>query len=183
MKVYTRSGDKGTTSLIGGERVSKCDARVEAYGTVDELSAHMAMLGDLMGQREGFSMERQAIERIQGELMIVEAQLAAGPGSHDKVSNLAPVSVHKLEEEIDLMSEHLPPVKGFVIPGGDPIVSQSHICRTVCRRAERRSLAVNDPEGLLSASVAYLNRLSDWLYTVGRRSVEILSIKDTYWIP
>jgi cob(I)alamin adenosyltransferase len=227
MKVYTKSGDKGTTSLIGGERVSKADLRVEAYGTVDELSAHLALWADSMNATTAHQMFAPAghvkmsaarrlaaiaaqIDQIQIDLMTVEAMLATGAGGEGKVAPLPPAAIERLEAQIDAMSEGLPPLKGFTVPGGHPIVSQSHLCRTVCRRAERAAVraaaefpatelpaatpaaaefsapghaagAASAPADTLAA--AYLNRLSDWLYTAGRRAIEILSIKEQYWTP
>jgi cob(I)alamin adenosyltransferase len=193
MKVYTKTGDRGTTSLIGGERVSKADPRVEAYGTVDELAAHLALLGDMMrvDNEARFAATVAAIDNIQRDLMTVEAILATGGGNaHSglsggsrKVVVLEPAdTVGRLEREIDVMSASLPPVEGFTLPGGHPIVSQSHICRTVCRRAERAVVRIGDDENSQQAQ-KYLNRLSDWLYVVGREAVKKMSIKETYWKP
>ncbi len=183
MKIYTKTGDKGTTSLIGGERVPKCDPRVEAYGTVDELSAHLAMLEDMMRADGRFGEITGRLEDIQGDLMYVEAMLAVGKGGEDKVAALPGVSVARLESQIDRMSEGLAPVTKFIIPGGHPIVSQSHICRTVCRRAERATVAIPDKYDSSLSAGEYLNRLSDWLYVAGRKAVDILSVKDRHWIP
>ncbi len=186
MKVYTKTGDGGTTSLIGGERVSKFDPRVEAYGTVDELSAHLALLADMMRcEPHGrlFDEYIAALEGIQIDLMTVEAMLATGEGGVAKVKLLPESAVTRLENLIDTMSENLTPLKGFVIPGGHPIVSQSHVCRTVCRRAERVTIVMPDDYVLSPIAGQYLNRLSDLLYVVGRKAVEILSVKEIYWTP
>jgi cob(I)alamin adenosyltransferase len=182
MRVYTKTGDKGTTALIGGERVSKADPRVEAYGTVDELSAHLALLGDMMRPESRLADLAEAIDAIQVDLMTVEALLATGAGGEGRVTPLNAEAIARLEGEIDAMSEGLPPVKGFTLPGGHPIVSQSHVCRTVCRRAERAVVAMAAPIDAETAPQQYLNRLSDWLYTLGRRSVEILGVKEKYWM-
>ncbi len=183
MKVYTKTGDKGDTSLIGGERVPKCDKRVEAYGTIDELSAHLAMLGDLMRENGNFPEITEWLGDIQGDLMQVEAMLAVGKGGEEKIAKLPEVSVARLERQIDRISEGLAPVTGFVIPGGHPIVSQSHICRTVCRRAERATVAIPAECTVSPVAAEYLNRLSDWLYVVGRKAVDILSVKERCWTP
>ena len=193
MKVYTKTGDGGTTALIGGERVSKADARVEAYGTVDELAAHLALLGDMMRREEGFATTIDAIDRIQKELMVVEALLATGQGGRNadggsgyaesKVAPLPAAAVERLEREIDAMSNGLPPLAGFTLPGGHPVVSQSHVCRTVCRRAERATVRVSELYVMSPGVAEYLNRLSDWLYVVGRKAVMILGVKETYWMP
>jgi cob(I)alamin adenosyltransferase len=183
MKVYTKRGDTGTTSLIGGERVSKADARVEAYGTVDELSAHLAMLADLMRPEDGLSGMVAAVEQIQGELMTVEALLATGRGGEGKVAPLSPSAGARLEAEIDAMGEALPTVKGFTLPGGHPVVSQGHICRTVCRRAEREIVRAAEAHPVPTEVQSYINRLSDWLYTATRKAATILCVKEIYWIP
>ncbi|MDR0907033.1 MAG: cob(I)yrinic acid a,c-diamide adenosyltransferase [Rikenellaceae bacterium] len=188
MKVYTKTGDAGTTSLIGGERVPKTDPRVEAYGTVDELSAHIALLADMMRANGDFDAEVAEIERVQDDLMRVEALLAVGRGGKAKPLGAEPVS--HLESSIDQMQEWLATARNghpaelrFVIPGGHAIVSQSHVCRTVCRRAERVTLAIPADYAPSPEPAVYLNRLSDWLYTLGRKAVEILSVKESYWEP
>ncbi len=194
MKVYTKTGDDGTTSLIGGERVSKADPRVEAYGTVDELSAHLALLADMMRcEPHGHLFDEYiaALDEIQIDLMTVEAMLAVGRRA-DSSSAAKPASlgmtlpesaIARLEKLIDTTGENLPPLPGFVIPGGHPIVSQSHVCRTVCRRAERATVAIPHDYAPHPMAGQYLNRLSDLLYVVGRKAVEILSVKETYWTP
>jgi cob(I)alamin adenosyltransferase len=201
MKVYTKTGDEGTTSLIGGERVSKSDPRVEAYGTVDELAAHLALWADMMrattasqmfppSNHVGMSAARilvqmaDATDTIQKDLMTLEAMLATGHGGESKVTPLPADAIARLEREIDALSIGLPPIKGFTLPGGHPIVSQSHVCRTVCRRAERAVVKISIPAPHFAGIPgAYLNRLSDWLYVAGRRAAEILKIKERYWEP
>jgi cob(I)alamin adenosyltransferase len=190
MKVYTKCGDAGTTSLVGGERVPKTDPRVEAYGTVDELSAHLALLGDMMQAQGSFESEVAEITLIQGELMCVEALLAVGKGGESKVKPLGVEPTQRLERSIDQMEEWLtaarkgkPAEMRFVVPGGHVIVSQSHVCRTVCRRAERETLRIPADYNPSCEILAYLNRLSDWLYVVGRKAVVILAVKEIFWNP
>lgn len=183
MKVYTKTGDGGTTSLVGGERVSKADPRVEAYGTVDELSAHIAMLADLMRVSGGFDGIVELFGQVQKELMVVEAILATGAGGGKKTVSLSADAMERLEGQIDALSEGLPALRGFVLPGGHPVASQSHVCRTVCRRAERAAVRAAELHPVPPEVGGYLNRLSDLLYVVGRKAVEILSIKETYWMP
>jgi cob(I)alamin adenosyltransferase len=190
MKVYTKTGDDGTTALIGGERVSKADVRVEAYGTVDELAAHLALLADMIGDEAGLADLVADMKTIQGDLMVVEAMLATGRRADDgsgraenSVTPLPAGAIERLERQIDRMGEKLPPLKGFVIPGGHPAVSQSHVCRTVCRRAERATVRAAENHPMPVVAARYLNRLSDWLYVAGRKMVEVLGIKETYWIP
>ncbi len=183
MKVYTKTGDGGTTALIGGERVSKADPRVEAYGAVDELAAHLALLGDMMRSERGFDGMIASVEQIQRELMTIEAMLATGKGSEGKVVSLSGGAIARLEGEIDAMSAGLPPLKGFTLPGGHPVVSQSHVCRTVCRRAERVIVGASGVHSVPVEVPGYINRLSDWLYTAGRKAAAMLGTKEMYWIP
>ncbi len=183
MKIYTKTGDAGKTALIGGERVSKADPRVEAYGTVDELAAHLALLADMMRTQQGFDGMIAAVEEIQKDLMTVEAMLATGKGGEGKIVPLSESAIARLEREIDAMSEGLPPLKGFTLPGGHPVVSQSHVCRTVCRRAERAIVWASGEYFVPAGAQGYINRLSDWLYTAGRKAVGILGTEEIYWIP
>jgi cob(I)alamin adenosyltransferase len=183
MKIYTKTGDGGTTALIGGERVSKADPRVEAYGTVDELAAHLALMADMMRGEDGFAGIVASVDDIQRDLMTVEALLATGSGGEGKVAPLPGEAIARLEGQIDTMSIGLPMVGGFTLPGGHAIVSQSHVCRTVCRRAERTTIRISEIYPLTPSLAEYLNRLSDWLYVVGRKAVAILGVKETYWQP
>lgn len=182
MKVYTKGGDKGRTSLIGGERVVKYDLRVEAYGTVDELTAFTALLADkLMG--EEFATEVEQLRRIESQLMTVAALLATGEGGKDKVASIKPEAVEELEHQIDAMQEALPAITKFTIPGGDERASLCHVCRTVCRRAERASLRAAAEFELDSSAMIYLNRLSDYFYLLGRTVVERAKVEEILWIP
>lgn len=193
MKIYTKTGDDGMTSLIGGSRVPKCDMRVAGYGAVDELSAFVAMLGDMMREDGRFGGIVGRFDDIQKDLFTIEAMMAVGEverpdGKPCKrleglVADLPQSAVDRLERQIDEMGEGLPTVEGFVIPGGHPIVSQCHICRTVCREAERLAVRLQYSFDLPPVAVQYLNRFSDWLYVVGRKAVEILSLKESYWTP
>lgn len=182
MKLYTKGGDQGSTSLIGGERVSKCDSRVEAYGTIDELSAQIAMLRDMLAKNgiKEFSGDLVAILRT---LMAIEALMAVGRGAEGKVKDIPEADIKTLETRIDEISSTLPPLKNFTVPGGDMVISQAHICRTVCRRAERRACRAAAEHDISSNAMIYLNRLSDYLYAVGRRTAIILNIQETLWEP
>lgn len=183
MKIYTKTGDKGLTSLVGGERVFKTDERVEAYGTVDELSAFTALLTDRLRQ-DGAPAERiDELCRITSRLMTVEALLAVGEGGSDKVAPLAPDTVAWLEERIDAMQAELPPLDKFTIPGGHPAVSLCHVCRTVCRRAERAALRADQRYGVDRTALVWLNRLSDYFYLLGRSITLRLGVEETLWIP
>lgn len=181
MKIYTKSGDKGHTSLIGGERVLKCDVRVEAYGTVDELSAQTAMLRDMLSAQQ-IAEFYDDLTRILKALMNVEALIALGNGSVDKVKDMSPAETEYLEQRIDAISEILPPLEYFTLPGGHIIVSQAHICRTVCRRSERRAYQAATEHDMSAGALMYLNRLSDYFYVAGRRLSMLLDVEETIWL-
>ncbi|MBR2352486.1 MAG: cob(I)yrinic acid a,c-diamide adenosyltransferase [Alistipes sp.] len=183
MKLYTKCGDHGTTSLIGGERVAKCDPRVEAYGTVDELSAFMALLGDKLAEFEVMADCTAEIRRICSTLMCVESLLAMGIHGCDKVAPLSNKPILDLEAEIDRLQESLRPITHFTIPGGCTPASLCHVCRTVCRRAERRAIEAAEKFNVPSEVTAYLNRLSDYLYALGRTITERLSVEEILWQP
>lgn len=183
MKVYTKTGDKGMTSLIGGERVFKCDERVEAYGSVDELSAFVALLTDRLRPDAEQAPLVEELNRILSRLMTVEALLAAGEGGRDKVAPLAPECVAWLEGRIDAMQAALPPIDKFTIPGGHEAVSQCHVCRTVCRRAERAALRADQRYGVDASALVWLNRLSDYFYVLGRTLTVHYRVEETLWIP
>lgn len=181
-RIYTRSGDKGTTSLIGGERVAKDDIRVEAYGTVDELGAHIALLTDWAAEAEDTDTVAE-LDQVATNLLKIEALLAVGSDfDASKLSQIEESDVAHLESEIDRLSATLPQMSCFTIPGGAPIVSQCHICRTVCRRAERRihSVAKNHPTS--ENLIRYVNRLSDYLYVLGRSESARLGIAEKSWL-
>lgn len=183
MKVYTKTGDKGLTSLIGGERVSKADLRVEAYGSVDELSAFTALLGDRMRSEEALHDLTPRIEQINCRLMTVSALLAVGRGGEGKVAPLTEESILELEEQIDQMQAEVPAITKFTIPGGHVILSLCHVCRTVCRRAERAALRASVGHEIDATALKYLNRLSDWFYLLGRLVTERLKVEETLWRP
>ena len=165
-KVYTRGGDKGQTSLVGGVRISKSDIRLEAYGTVDELSAQLGMLASMLGENE----ERQVVIRIQNNLFNVCTHLATDqsqtplyPSAH-----LADGETNYIEQHIDDLMKRLPEKQGFVLPGGCPAACQAHICRTVCRRAERRIAALAEKAVVGAEIQQYVNRLSDYLFVLAK---------------
>ena len=170
MKVYTKSGDKGQTALIGGTRVAKHDCRVEAYGTLDELGAHVALLREMLREKGNLSHD-EALLRVMRELMQVEAALATDLAV-ERVAQMA-LSVkgewvERLEAEIDAMSAQLSTVFRFTVPGGSVTIAQCHVCRTVCRRAERCATRVAEECEVSEVAMSYINRLSDWLYSLGR---------------
>ncbi len=183
MKIYTKCGDGGTTSLIGGERVPKYDLRVEAYGTVDELMAFTALLGDIMRGEVKLSKYVESIDRINCALMSISSLLAVGEGGADRVVPLDKAKVSELEAEIDEMQALVQPITKFTIPGGCRVVSQCHVCRTVCRRAERAVLRAGAEFGVNCDVLVYLNRLSDWFYIMGRVLTEYFAVCERLWIP
>lgn len=182
MKVYTKTGDKGTTSLVGGERVSKTDERVEAYGTVDELMAFTALLGDAMRTDAALANRVEDLNRINSKLMTVSALLATGKWGGDKIPRLEADAVTWIEERIDAMHDALKPIDKFTIPGGNSIVSMCHVCRTVCRRAERASLRADQKYGVDAAVLVWLNRLSDYFYLLGRTLTAHYKVEEVLWI-
>lgn len=180
-RIYTRSGDKGTTSLIGGERVAKNSPQVEAYGSVDELGAHIALLTDFASEG-GLAEMVTLLDSVAGDLMTVEAELALGKNFTGAIPRITPEDVARLEGEIDTLSADLPPFKGFTLMGGHRVVSQCHICRTVCRRAERRILVMGEECAVQEALLGYINRLSDLLYTLSRWSGAKLGVEEKIWV-
>ena len=165
-KVYTRTGDQGETSLVGGVRIKKSHIRLEAYGTVDELSAHLGMLVSMMKPDE----ERDFIIRIQNNLFNVCTHLATDqsqtplyPSAH-----LADGEIASIEQRIDSLMKQLPERQGFILPGGVPAACQAHICRTVCRRAERRIAALAEEAQIAPEMQQYVNRLSDYLFVLAK---------------
>lgn len=183
MKVYTKTGDKGYTSLIGGERVAKYDLRVEAYGSVDELMAFTALLCDRMRSEEPLHDLMPRLEQVNCRLMSLSALLAVGQGGEGKVAPLAESCIEELEQQIDQMQESVPAITKFTIPGGHVLLSLCHVCRTVCRRSERAALRAASEHEIDPSTLRYLNRLSDWFYLLGRVVTERLGIEETLWRP
>lgn len=182
MKVYTKGGDKGTTSLVGGSRVPKDDLRVEAYGTVDELMANIALLHDNMLPHNNLGDLCVELEQIQNTLMTAAAILATDTKGAHKLCHIKSKSVEELEHWIDRISAELTPITNFTLAGGNVLVSQSHICRTVCRRAERRIQSVAAQYVVDQNVAAYINRLSDYLYVLGRKLTQEFNVKERLWV-
>lgn len=183
MKVYTKTGDEGLTSLIGGERVLKFDERVEAYGAVDELGAFTALLGDRMRPYDTLADFVSDTVRISSDLMTVEALLAIGRGGEGKVAGLREEAVGWLEERIDAMQGEVPAITRFTIPGGCEPASMCHVCRTVCRRAERAAVRATASHPTSREAVTYLNRLADFFYLLGRAVTARLGAEELQWEP
>jgi len=180
MKIYTKTGDQGTTALFGGKRVSKADLRIDSYGTVDELNAYIGLLRDLEvnQKRKDFLIE------IQDRLFTIGSILATEPGNLKvKIPGLQPTDIQALEKEIDRVEAGLPPLRVFVLPGGHTSVSFGHIARTVCRRAERLAVALDQQEKVDSLVIQYLNRLSDYLFVLCRKMASELGAEESPWKP
>ncbi len=184
MKIYTKKGDAGTTCLVGGTRVGKDDLRVEAYGTADELCAFTAHLYDRMAARPGMELYRSELEIILSELMTLSAALALEDHSHEKAvkCSVKPDSITRLERMIDGLDEDLPPMRFFTLPCGEALISFTHICRTVCRRAERACVRASHIYTVDPQAMAYLNRLSDYFYLLSRRLAMELGVQEKPWV-
>lgn len=180
MKIYTKTGDKGQTSLIGGTRVAKYHQRIEAYGTVDELNSY---IGLIMCQNIA-SHYQQLLKEIQDRLFTIGASLAADPEkSKMKIPDLHNEDIILLEKEMDEMNEVLPALKHFVLPGGNTLVSYCHIARCVCRRAERLTVALAETSFVDEKVTIYLNRLSDYLFVLARKLNMDFNEEENIWIP
>ena len=181
MKLYTKTGDDGTTGLFGGARVKKASARVDAYGTVDELNAAigMARAQPLDPFCEGVLAE------VQADLFTLGAELATVPGKEDRLQMplVGPADASRLEHAIDVADEGLAPLKNFVLPGGTPAAAALHFARTVARRAERAVLTLDESEPVRSDIVIYLNRASDLLFVLARRANAVARVPDIPWTP
>jgi cob(I)alamin adenosyltransferase len=178
MKIYTKTGDQGTTSLFGGKRVSKAALRIEAYGTVDELNSWIGLLRD----QQVNAIRKEFLTGIQDRLFTTGSILATEPGNTKvKIPALTDADVEKLEAEIDAMDSALPSMRSFILPGGHQSVSFCHISRTVCRRAERLIIALNDTEPVDPIVIKYINRLSDYLFVLARKMGAELRSEEVLW--
>jgi cob(I)alamin adenosyltransferase len=181
-KIYTKSGDLGKTSLIGGTRVPKSYLRIETYGTVDELNSNIGLLGDYLSDENSKMMLRE----VQDRLFTIGSSLACDPekAPHLKIPDLIDTDITLLEKQIDAMQEVLVPMKSFILPGGHLAVSAAHVTRCICRRAER--LCVNMQEHELFVEpliIKYLNRLGDYLFVLARYVAHLLNIPEIPWKP
>ena len=189
MKIYTKTGDKGTTSLIGGTRVSKDDVRLEAYGTFDELSAFIAVLSDSEGVERH---EIEVMDKIQNCLLVLESCLALESQRDDEttrqqvkkyIPEITEADVKFLEDEIDAMNLQLEPLKHLIIPGGNILSSRCHVCRTVCRRAERRLVEMGREYEVDDVLRRFVNRLSDYFFTLSRLFMKNAGVDEKPWKP
>lgn len=180
MKIYTRTGDAGTTGLLGGTRLPKNHIRIEAYGTVDELNANIGLLRD----NDALAPFRHELIAVQEDLFVLGSQLASDPEKNTmKLPELDPERISMLEFAMDTMDADLPPMRNFVLPGGHPAVSQCHITRCVCRRAERATIALAQTSFVDPLLIRYLNRLSDYFFVLARKVTHELNVTEMPWVP
>ena len=179
--LYTRTGDAGQTSLVGGQRVSKCCDRLEAYGTVDELNSHIGLLRSLITDAD----DRTLLLAVQNVLFVVGSHLATDTSTTElrEASVVSDEMVQALEQAIDRIDSHLPQLRAFVLPGGTRAAAQAHVARTVCRRAERCILRVAADCPIDSRVTAYVNRLSDLLFALARKQNVDAREEETVWMP
>ncbi len=181
LKIYTKVGDKGTTSLIGGTKVLKSDLRIEAYGTIDELNSYVGLCNDLLINAHS----KKILKEIQDRLFTIGSSLACDPEKEPrmKIPDLKEEDVSLLEKEIDKMNEVLPVMKNFILPGGHVTVSHIHIARCICRRAERCCVRLNEQAKEDVLILKYLNRLSDYLFVLARYASHLLNVEELVWRP
>ena len=181
IKIYTKTGDNGITSLLGGTKILKSDLRIEAYGTVDELNSYIGLCRDLVPDNAA----KNVLSEIQDRLFTIGSSLACDPAKEPKmkIPDLKEEDVGLLEKEIDRMHRVLPEMKNFILPGGHPTVSHLHITRCVCRRAERCCVRLQEGATEDDFIIKYLNRLSDYLFILARFVAHLLKVEETPWKP
>lgn len=178
--IYTKTGDKGTTSLVGGTRVLKCDSRVEAYGTVDELNSHLGVIGEMMGELD--TEYYNQIKEIQNRLFVIQTLLATEDDTlRQKMPQLPDNAVETVERWIDNIQNQLPKNQAFVIAGGSLLGAQCHVARCVCRRAERRIVELMQQIDVEEKLERYINRLSDYLFVLSRLMVIHSGKEENFW--
>ncbi|MDE6451389.1 MAG: cob(I)yrinic acid a,c-diamide adenosyltransferase [Odoribacter sp.] len=181
MKIYTKTGDKGMTSLIGGKRVPKNSIRLESYGTIDELNSYLGVIRSFV--KDGLLADE--LVEIQSRLFDIGGHLATDPDNQAIKIQLGvnEASIQLLEKAIDRMDAEVPPLKYFVLPGGNQIVAFCHVARTVCRRAERRMLDLAENSNVDESVLKYINRLSDYLFILSRKMAHDAGMEEHKWIP
>ncbi len=179
MKIYTKKGDTGTTGLIGGTRVPKHHIRIESYGTIDELNSYVGLIRDQEIDKE----TKATLIEIQDRLFTLGSLLAADENTKMVLPQVFTSDVEFLEQEIDKMDESLEVMKSFVLPGGHPTVSYTHIARCICRRAERLTVQLSEEFEINTIIIQYLNRLSDYLFTLSRKLTKDLGAIEQPWVP
>jgi cob(I)alamin adenosyltransferase len=180
MKIYTKTGDKGFTSLIGGTRVPKHHLRIESYGTVDELNSYIGLIRD----QDITTHDKDFLKEIQDRLFTVGSSLATDPEKSKMIiPDLHLADIELLEKEMDVINEQLPELRHFILPGGSNAISYCHIARCVCRRAERLTVHLAEESVVDDKVIIYLNRLSDYLFTLARKLANDGKIPENQWIP
>jgi len=179
MKIYTKTGDKGDTSLFGGKRISKADLKIDTYGTVDELNSYVGLVKDVCDNDQN-----KVLLKIQEQLFTIGAILATPEGKKNTFfKEVDSDDITYLEKQIDKMNETLTELDAFILPGGHVYVSYCHIARTVCRRAERLTVALSKNENINELIIKYLNRLSDYLFVLARKLAKDLCVDEIKWLP
>lgn len=179
MKIYTKGGDKGKTSLYGGTRISKSHFRIDSYGHVDELNSFLGLLINKIPSSD----QEDLLNRIQQQLFVIGSHLAAGNDHDFTLPVIEPHFITDLELAIDKMNEELETLKHFVLPGGSESISLAHVCRTVTRRAERGIVALNEHEAVEAIIIQYMNRLSDYFFILSRYIAKLEDVDEVKWIP
>ena len=180
MKIYTKTGDKGQTSLIGGTRVPKYHLRIESYGTIDELNSYIGLISD----QELTVHDKELLKQVQDRLFTIGSSLASDPDKSKMViPDLYLADIELLEKEMDAINEVIPELRHFILPGGDQAISFCHVARCVCRRAERLVVHLATESTVDEKITIYLNRLSDYLFTLGRKIAHERKIAENQWIP
>jgi cob(I)alamin adenosyltransferase len=178
MKIYTKTGDEGKTSLLGGTRVLKSHDRIESYGTVDELNSYIGLVRDQAVNEK----RKDLLKEIQDRLFTIGSSLASDPEkSKVKIPDLKNIDIELLENEMDAMETELPEMRNFILPGGHAAVSYCHIARCVCRRAERIAIKLSQEEYVNELVIIYLNRLSDYLFVLSRKMALELGVEEVAW--
>ncbi len=178
-RIYTKTGDRGETSLFGGKRLPKSHIRIDAYGTVDELNSYIGLVRDYSEAE----ITRSMLKEIQDRLFTIGANLASDPDKKMAVPDIKEEDITLLEKEMDRMDEGLPELKNFILPGGHPAASFCHIARCVCRRAERLVVALAQREWADEIIIRYLNRLSDYLFVLARQLAQERGVEEINWVP
>ncbi len=178
MKIYTKTGDNGSTGLFGGKRISKDDSRIEAYGTVDELNSFIGLLNAGFGE----ATQNYFLTEVQKRLFTIGSNLASDPDKKLITPDIHDEDIHLLENAMDTMDQLLEPLRNFILPGGDTVVAYAHVCRTICRRAERRVITLDRESPVDPKIITYLNRLSDYFFILSRYIAHTKDIPEIHWI-
>ncbi|MEP7267772.1 MAG: cob(I)yrinic acid a,c-diamide adenosyltransferase [Saprospiraceae bacterium] len=179
MKIYTKTGDDGTTSLYGGKRISKADLRVESYGAIDELNSWIGLISDEIKDISSNTI----LKEIQDRLFTIGSHLASDPDGNLSLPDLKIEDIQLLENEMDNITALVSPLRHFILPGGNRIISEIHVARTVCRRAERVVIALHQIHAVEQFIIIYLNRLSDYLFLLSRKIAFDMGTNEIKWIP